>query len=172
MDLGPYRHYMQKEIFEQPQVVGDTLEGVEGITPDLFGDGAEAVFRDIESIHILACGTSYYSGMTARYWLEEIAGIPTQVEIASEYRYRTSVPNPKALIVVISQSGETADTMAALKHAQSLGHKHSLAICNVATSAMVRQTELKYLTRAGVEIGVASTKAFTCLLYTSDAADE
>jgi glucosamine--fructose-6-phosphate aminotransferase (isomerizing) len=164
VDLGPYRHYMQKEIFEQPQVVGDTLEGVEGIAPDLFGDDAEAVFRDIESIHILACGTSYYSGMTARYWLEEIAGIPTQVEIASEYRYRASVPNPKALVVVISQSGETADTMAALKHAQSLGHKHTLAICNVATSAMVRQTELKYLTRAGVEIGVASTKAFTTQL--------
>ncbi|MDB5803569.1 MAG: glutamine--fructose-6-phosphate aminotransferase [Betaproteobacteria bacterium] len=164
VDLGPYRHYMQKEIFEQPQVVGDTLEGVEGITPDLFGDNAEAVFRDIESIHILACGTSYYSGMTARYWLEGIAGIPTQVEIASEYRYRDSVPNPKALVVVISQSGETADTMAALKHAQGLGHKHTLAICNVATSAMVRQTELKYLTRAGVEIGVASTKAFTTQL--------
>ena len=164
VDLGPYRHYMQKEIFEQPQAVGDTLEGVEGITPELFGGNAEDVFRGVEAVHILACGTSYYSGMTARYWLEAIAGIPTQVEVASEYRYRDSVPNPKALVVVISQSGETADTMAALKHAQSLGHTHTLAICNVATSAMVRQTALKYLTRAGVEIGVASTKAFTTQL--------
>jgi len=164
VDLGPYRHYMQKEIFEQPQAVADTLEGVEGITPTLFGDNAEAVLRGIEAVQILACGTSYYSGLTAKYWLESIAGIPTQVEVASEYRYRDSVPNPKALVVVISQSGETADTMAALKHAQSLGHTHTLAICNVATSAMVRQTQLKYLTRAGVEIGVASTKAFTTQL--------
>ena len=164
VDLGPYRHYMQKEIFEQPQAVADTLEGIEGIAPDMFGDKAEAVFRGIEAVHILACGTSYYSGMTARYWLESIAGIPCNVEVASEYRYRDSVPNPRALVVVISQSGETADTMAALKHAQSLGHTHTLAICNVATSAMVRQTSLKYLTRAGVEIGVASTKAFTTQL--------
>ena len=164
VELGPYQHYMQKEIFEQPQALADTLEGVEGIVPALFGANAESVLRQIESIHILACGTSYYSGLTARYWLEAIAGIPTQVEVASEYRYRDSVPNPKTLIVTISQSGETADTMSALKHAQSLGHLHSLGICNVATSAMVRETTLSYLTRAGTEIGVASTKAFTTQL--------
>jgi glucosamine--fructose-6-phosphate aminotransferase (isomerizing) len=164
VELGPYRHFMQKEIFEQPRAVADTLEGVEGISPTLFGEGAEDVFKQINEVRILACGTSYYSGATAKYWLESIAQIPTQVEVASEFRYRDSVPNPDALVVVISQSGETADTMAALKHAQSLGHKHSLAICNVGTSAMVRQTSLKYLTRAGVEIGVASTKAFTTQL--------
>ena len=164
VDLGPYQHYMQKEIFEQPQSVSDTLEGVQGIVPDLFGAEAEDVFAGIEAVHILACGTSYYSGMTARYWLESIAGIPCQVEIASEYRYRDSVPNPKALVVTISQSGETADTLSALKHAQSLGHAHTLSICNVATSAMVRLTRLSYLTRAGTEIGVASTKAFTTQL--------
>ena len=164
IDLGPYRHYMQKEIFEQPSAIGDTLEGVLGFAPDLFGDGAAKVFADIDAIQILACGTSYYSGMTARYWLESIAGIPTQVEIASEYRYREPAVNPNALVVVISQSGETADTLAALKYAQQLGHRHSLAICNVATSAMVRETTLAYLTRAGVEIGVASTKAFTTQL--------
>ena len=164
VDLGPYQHYMQKEIFEQPQALADTLEGVEGIVPDLFGANAAAVLNHIEAVHIIACGTSYYSGLTARYWLEGIAGVPTQVEVASEYRYRASVPNPKALIVTISQSGETADTMAALKHAQSLGHTHSLCVCNVATSAMVRETELSYLTRAGTEIGVASTKAFTTQL--------
>ena len=164
VDLGPYQHYMQKEIFEQPQSIADTLEGVEGIVPDLFGADAERIFGQIDSVHILACGTSYYSGLTARYWLEGIAGIPCQVEIASEYRYRESVSNPKALIVTISQSGETADTLSALKHAQSLGHAFSLGICNVATSAMVRQTALSYLTRAGTEIGVASTKAFTTQL--------
>ena len=164
VELGPYRHFMQKEIFEQPQAIGDTLEGVAGIGPDIFGDAAKDVFAAIDAVHIYACGTSYYSGLTAKYWLEAIAGLPTQVEVASEYRYRVSVPNPRALVVVISQSGETADTLAALKHAQSLGHVHTLAICNVATSAMVRQTALKYLTRAGVEIGVASTKAFTTQL--------
>jgi glucosamine--fructose-6-phosphate aminotransferase (isomerizing) len=164
VELGPYRHFMQKEIFEQPRAVADTLEGVEGISATLFGEGAEEVFKQINEVRILACGTSYYSGATAKYWLESIAQIPTQVEVASEFRYRDSVPNPDALVVVISQSGETADTMAALKHAQSLGHQHSLAICNVGTSAMVRQTSLKYLTRAGVEIGVASTKAFTTQL--------
>ncbi len=164
IDLGPYRHYMQKEIFEQPAAIGDTLEGVLGFAPDVFGEGAQEVFANIDSIQILACGTSYYSGMTARYWLESIAGIPTQVEIASEYRYREPAINPNALVVVISQSGETADTLAALKYAKQLGHRYSLAICNVATSAMVRETTLAYLTRAGVEIGVASTKAFTTQL--------
>jgi glutamine---fructose-6-phosphate transaminase (isomerizing) len=163
-ELGPYRHYMQKEIFEQPRALADTLEGVEGITPELFGDGAHKVFKAIDRVLILACGTSYYSGSTARYWLESIAGIPTTVEIASEYRYRDSVPDPKTLVVTISQSGETADTIAALKHARSLGMEHTLTICNVATSAMVRECKLAYITRAGVEIGVASTKAFTTQL--------
>jgi len=164
IDLGPYRHYMQKEIFEQPRAIGDTLEGVLGFAPDLFGKAAGEIFSQIDGVQILACGTSYYSGMTAKYWLESLAGIPTQVEIASEYRYREPAVNPNALVVVISQSGETADTLAALKYAKELGHRYSLAICNVATSAMVRETTLSYLTRAGVEIGVASTKAFTTQL--------
>jgi glucosamine--fructose-6-phosphate aminotransferase (isomerizing) len=163
-ELGPYRHYMQKEIFEQPRAIADTLEGVEGITPELFGDGAYRIFKEIDRVLILACGTSYYSGSTAKYWLESIAKIPTQVEIASEYRYRDSVPDPRTLVVTITQSGETADTLAALKHARSLGMPHTLTICNVATSAMVRECELAYITRAGVEVGVASTKAFTTQL--------
>ena len=166
-ELGPYRHYMQKEIFEQPRAIADTLQGVDSIMPELF-DGANAsaarVFKDIDSVLILACGTSYYSGCTAKYWLESIAKIPTQVEVASEYRYRDSVPNARTLIVTITQSGETADTLAALRHAQSLGMTHTLTICNVATSAMVRECELAYITRAGVEIGLASTKAFTAQL--------
>ncbi|WGS49707.1 glutamine--fructose-6-phosphate transaminase (isomerizing) [Paraburkholderia sp. D15] len=164
VELGPYRHFMQKEIFEQPRAISDTIPQADSFDGSLFGDGADKVFADIDSLLILACGTSYYSGLTAKYWLESVAKIPTQVEIASEYRYRESVPNPKTLVVVISQSGETADTLAALKHAQSLGHKHTLAICNVGTSAMVRQTELSFLTHAGREIGVASTKAFTTQL--------
>ena len=163
-ELGPYRHYMQKEIFEQPRAIADTLEGVNAIVPELFGDAAYRCFKDIDSVLILACGTSYYSGCTAKYWLESIAGIPTQVEVASEYRYRTSVPNPRTLVVTITQSGETADTLAALRHAQSLGMTQTLTICNVATSAMVRECRLAYITRAGVEIGVASTKAFTAQL--------
>ena len=163
-ELGPYRHYMQKEIFEQPRALADTLEGVQGISPELFGDGACKVFQGIDRVLILACGTSLYSGMTAKYWLESIAAIPTAVEIASEYRYRDSVPDPRTLVVTITQSGETADTLAALKHARSLGMTHTLTICNVATSAMVRECELAYITRAGVEIGVASTKAFTTQL--------
>jgi glucosamine--fructose-6-phosphate aminotransferase (isomerizing) len=137
---------------------------VEGFDADLFGPGAAAVFDAIDRVLILACGTSYYSGSTARYWLESIAGIPTTVEIASEYRYRDSVPDPRTLVVTITQSGETADTLAALKHARGLGMPHTLTICNVATSAMVRECELAYITRAGVEIGVASTKAFTTQL--------
>ena len=163
-ELGPYRHYMQKEIFEQPRAIADTLDAVSAITPELFGDGAYAVLKQIDRVLILACGTSYYSGSTAKYWLESIAGIPTNVEIASEYRYRDSVPDPRTLVVTISQSGETADTIAALKHARSLGMPHTLTVCNVATSAMVRECKLAYLTRAGVEIGVASTKAFTTQL--------
>jgi glutamine---fructose-6-phosphate transaminase (isomerizing) len=163
-ELGPYRHYMQKEIFEQPRAIADTLDAVESVTPELFGDGAYKIFKDVDSILILACGTSYYSGSTAKYWLESIAKIPTSVEIASEYRYRDSVPNPRTLVVTITQSGETADTLAALKHARSLGMKHTLTVCNVATSAMVRECELAYITRAGAEIGVASTKAFSTQL--------
>lgn len=163
-ELGPYRHYMQKEIFEQPRVIGDTLEGVTGIMPELFGDGAYGVFKEIDRVLILACGTSYYAGLTAKYWIECIAKVPVNVEIASEYRYRDSVPHPQTLVVTISQSGETADTLAALKHARSLGMPHTLTICNVSTSAMVRECKLAYITRAGVEVGVASTKAFTTQL--------
>jgi len=163
-ELGPYRHYMQKEIFEQPRAIADTLEGVEGITPELFGDGAYSTFKAIDNVLILACGTSYYSGCVAKYWIEAIAKVPCQVEIASEYRYRESVPNPNTLIVTITQSGETADTLAALRHAQSLGMTHTLTICNVSTSAMVRECKHAYVTRAGAEIGVASTKAFTTQL--------
>jgi len=163
-ELGPYRHYMQKEIFEQPRVIGDTLEGVTSVMPELFGDGAYNVFKQIDRVLILACGTSYYSGLTAKYWIESVAKIPVNVEIASEYRYRDSVPHPNTLVVTISQSGETADTLAALKHARALGMEHTLTICNVSTSAMVRECKLAYITRAGVEVGVASTKAFTTQL--------
>ena len=163
-ELGPYRHYMQKEIFEQPKAIADTLDAVTGITPELFGDGAWSVFKEVDSVLILACGTSFYSGSVAKYWLESIAKIPTSVEVASEYRYRDSVPNPRTLVVTITQSGETADTLAALKHARSLGMAHTLTVCNVATSAMVRECRFAYITRAGVEIGVASTKAFSTQL--------
>ncbi|MDO5625563.1 MAG: glutamine--fructose-6-phosphate transaminase (isomerizing) [Pseudomonadota bacterium] len=171
-ELGPYRHYMQKEIFEQPRAVADTLEGVEAVVPELFeaaanhapGDGARATFLRVRQVLILACGTSYYAGCVARYWLEAIARIPCSVEIASEYRYRTSVPSADTLVVTISQSGETADTLAALRHAQTLGLRDTLTVCNVASSAMVRECKLAYLTRAGIEIGVASSKAFTTQL--------
>ena len=163
VDLGPYQHYMQKEIFEQPRAIGDTLANIADFGPELFEAKPED-WKSFEQILILACGTSYYSACVAKYWLEDIAGIPTQVEIASEYRYRTTVPNPKTLIVVVSQSGETADTLAALRHAKSLGHRFTLAICNVASSAMVRETDWHFLTKAGTEIGVASTKAFTTQL--------
>jgi glucosamine--fructose-6-phosphate aminotransferase (isomerizing) len=164
VELGPYRHYMQKEIFEQPRAVADTLESVAGIDASLFGAAAPRVLAGVDSVLVLACGTSYYSALVAKQWIETLARIPCTIEIASEYRYRDSVPHPTALVVVVSQSGETADTLAALKHAKELGHAHTLAICNVATSSMVRQTALTYLTRAGAEIGVASTKAFTTQL--------
>ncbi|MCD6043599.1 MAG: glmS, partial [Burkholderiales bacterium] len=157
IDLGSYRHYMQKEIFEQPAAAYATLQ-------ESFSEKDIAAFGEIDSALILACGTSFHAGLVARYWLESIAGLPCSVEIASEYRYRDSVPNPRALVVVISQSGETADTLAALHHAQSLGQPRSLAICNVAESALTRSAALKFLTRAGPEIGVASTKAFTSQL--------
>jgi glucosamine--fructose-6-phosphate aminotransferase (isomerizing) len=163
-ELGPYRHYMQKEIFEQPKAIADTLDGVHAIGPELFGDGAHRVFKSIDRVLVLACGTSSYAGMAARQWIETLAGIPAAVEIASEYRYRDSVPDPRTLVVTVSQSGETADTLAALKHARALGMAHTLTICNVATSAMVRECALNFVTRAGPEIGVASTKAFTTQL--------
>jgi glucosamine--fructose-6-phosphate aminotransferase (isomerizing) len=164
VELGPYRHFMQKEIFEQPRAVADTLEGVTAIGPHLFGPKAADILPRVDSVLILACGTSYYSSLVAKQWIESLAKIPCAVEIASEYRYRDSVPSPSALVIVVSQSGETADTLAALKHAKALGHAHTLTVCNVPTSSMVRQTELTYLTRAGVEVGVASTKAFTTQL--------
>jgi glucosamine--fructose-6-phosphate aminotransferase (isomerizing) len=163
-DLGPYQHFMQKEIFEQPRAVADTLDGVGGLGPDLFGGAAPALLPGIQRVLILACGTSYYAGCVAREWLESLAGIPSNVEVASEYRYRTSVPDTRQLIVTISQSGETADTLAALRHARNLGQDNTLTICNVATSAMVRECRMAFVTRAGVEVGVASTKAFTTQL--------
>ncbi len=167
VELGNYQHYMQKEIFEQPEALANTLEIVGGsktIQPGIFGAEAASRLADVDSILILACGTSSHSGYTARYWLEAIAGVPCSVEIASEYRYRGSVPNPKQLIVAISQSGETADTLAALRHAKTLGQDKTLAICNVPESAIVRECALRFITRAGPEIGVASTKAFTTQL--------
>jgi glutamine---fructose-6-phosphate transaminase (isomerizing) len=167
VELGAYKHYMQKEIFEQPRAVADTLElavATKSISPSLFGTEAGDILAGIDSVLVLACGTSNHAGQVGRYWLESIAGVPCNVEIASEYRYRTSVPNPRQLVVAISQSGETADTLAALEHAKSLGQKNTLAICNVAESAIVRAAALRFLTRAGPEIGVASTKAFTTQL--------
>jgi glutamine---fructose-6-phosphate transaminase (isomerizing) len=167
VELGAYSHYMQKEIFEQPRALRDTLElamNARSITPQLFGTEAAGVLGETEGVLILACGTSHHAGLVARHWIESLAGIPCNVEIASEYRYRQSVPHPKTLVVAISQSGETADTLAALEHARSLGQPHSLGICNVAESALVRATGLRFLTRAGPEIGVASTKAFTTQL--------
>jgi glucosamine--fructose-6-phosphate aminotransferase (isomerizing) len=167
VELGTYKHYMQKEIHEQPQALANTLESVcnsQSLVPGIFGAEADSIFPQVENVLILACGTSNHAGQVARYWLEEIAGIPCTVEIASEYRYRTSVPNSKALIVTISQSGETADTLAALNHAKATGHSNTLAICNVPESAIIRQSKLRLLTRAGPEIGVASTKAFTTQL--------
>ena len=167
LELGPYAHFMQKEIHEQPRALTDTIEALiddASFSPELFGKDAAEVFKQIDSVLILAAGTSYYAGLTAKYWLEDIAQIPTNVEIASEYRYRKSVPNPKQLIVTISQSGETLDTMEALKHAQRLGQHLSLSICNVQESALPRASKLLLYTRAGAEIGVASTKAFTTQL--------
>jgi glucosamine--fructose-6-phosphate aminotransferase (isomerizing) len=167
VELGTYKHYMQKEIFEQPRAIADTLElatRTRTLPAELFGADAPKILAQIDSVLIVACGTSSHAGLVARHWIEGLAGIPCNVEIASEYRYRQSVPNPKQLVVAISQSGETADTLAALEHARALGQPHSLAICNVAESAIVRATALRFLTRAGPEIGVASTKAFTTQL--------
>ncbi len=167
VELGQHNHYMQKEIFEQPQALANTLEligGAQSISPHLFGAAAPETLAGVGSVLIIACGTSHHAGLVARYWIEQLAAIPCSVEIASEYRYRQSVPDREQLVVVISQSGETADTLAAVKHAKSLGMHRTLAICNVAESAIVRECALKFLTRAGPEIGVASTKAFTTQL--------
>jgi len=167
IELGLYRHYMQKEIFEQPAALGNTLEMLgtaRSIQPGLFGATTETVLGDVQQVLIIACGTSYHAGLVARYWLEAIAGISCNVEVASEYRYRQSVPDPQTLVVTLSQSGETADTLAALQHAKSLGMKHTLCICNVPESSLVRENALRFITRAGPEIGVASTKAFTSQL--------
>jgi len=167
LELGPYRHFMQKEIHEQPRALGDTIEAIADagcFEAALFGPGADAVFAAVDGVQILACGTSFYAGLVAREWIEAIAGLPCHVEIASEYRYRQVVANPRHLVVTISQSGETLDTMEALKYAASLGHAHTLSICNVPESAIPRASGLVFYTRAGVEIGVASTKAFTTQL--------
>ncbi len=167
VDLGPYRHYMQKEIHEQPRAVSDTIEGVidGGIDVDgLFGAGAEGALRECDSVLILASGTSYYGGMVARQWIETLAQLPCNIELGHEYRYRESIPNPRQLVVTISQSGETLDTMEALKRAKELGHVHTLSICNVRESAIPRASRFVFYTRAGAEIGVASTKAFTTQL--------
>ena len=163
-DLGPYRYYMQKEIFEQPRAVADTLQDITSIMPELFGDGAWRAFNEIDSVLLLACGGSFHAALTARYWIENLAKLPVSVEIASEFRYRDGAANPRTLVVAVSQSGETADVLGALAVAKQQGMTHTLAVCNVATSALVRECALSFITRAGVEIGVASTKAFTTQL--------
>ncbi|WP_438951064.1 glutamine--fructose-6-phosphate transaminase (isomerizing) [Porticoccus sp.] len=166
-DKGGYRHYMMKEIFEQPAVLDATLQGRIGqahVLPEAFGSRAVEVFARVKAVHIVACGTSYHAGLVARYWLEEWAGIPCQVEVASEYRYRTVVVPTDTLFVTISQSGETADTLAALTSAKTSGYLATLVICNVANSSLVRESDMALMTHAGPEIGVASTKAFTTQL--------
>ncbi len=167
IERGEYRHYMHKEIFEQPQAIIDTLEGRihnGRVLEAAFGPKAQALFEKIEAVHIVACGTSYHAAMVARYWIETLAKLPCVVEIASEFRYRQPLPNPKALVVTLSQSGETADTLAALEETKQLGFGPSLAICNVPESSLVRASDLVLMTHAGPEIGVASTKAFTTQL--------
>ncbi|BCL77307.1 glutamine--fructose-6-phosphate aminotransferase [isomerizing] [Jeongeupia sp. HS-3] len=166
LELGPYSHYMQKEIHEQPKAIADTIEPLldAGFAPSLFGPKAAAMLPQVEGVQILACGTSFYAASVARYWIEAIAGLPCSVEVASEYRYRSAVANPSHLFVTISQSGETLDTMEALKYARSLGHDKTLSICNVRESAIPRASDMVFFTRAGAEIGVASTKAFTTQL--------
>jgi glucosamine--fructose-6-phosphate aminotransferase (isomerizing) len=166
-DKGAYRHFMLKEIHEQPSVVQRTLEGRLGdgqVLPEAFGPSASALFAKVRQVQIVACGTSFHAGSVARYWIEEYVGIPCQVEVASEFRYRRVAVSPDTLFVTISQSGETADTLAALRMAKQSGYLSSLAICNVATSSLVRESQLSFLTQAGPEIGVASTKAFTTQL--------
>jgi glucosamine--fructose-6-phosphate aminotransferase (isomerizing) len=166
-DKGGYRHYMLKEIHEQPTVVRNALQQritETGLAPDVFGEGADAIFKQVKHVQIIACGTSYHAGMTARYWLEQYANVSCNVEIASEFRYRKSVVHPNSLLITISQSGETADTLAALRLAKEAGYMASLTICNVPGSSLVRESDLAFMTRAGAEIGVASTKAFTTQL--------
>jgi len=166
-DKGEYRHYMLKETYEQPTAIRNALEGrLIGSEIDInaFGEGADDIFRDIEHVQIIACGTSYHSGMVARYWLEAFAGVSCNIEIASEFRYRKSHVPKNAMIVTISQSGETADTLAALRLAKEIGYRASLVICNVGGSSLVRESDLAFMTKAGAEIGVASTKAFTTQL--------
>ncbi len=167
IDLGPYRHFMQKEIYEQPRAVADTLEGALGMEfsiEELWGAGATERLRQIDKVLFLASGTSHYASLVGRQWLESIAGVPAQAELGHEYRYRESIADPRQLIVTLSQSGETLDTYEALRHAQARGHVQTLSICNVAESAIPRASALRFLTRAGPEIGVASTKAFTTQL--------
>src|SRR5205814_2850741 len=167
VDLGPYRHFMQKEIHEQPRAISDTLEALidAGLDIDaLFGEGAARAFAGIDSVLLLASGTSHYAGLVARFWIEQLAQVPCVVELGHEYRYRESIPNPKSLVVTISQSGETLDTMEALKRAKELGHALTLSVCNVRESAIPRASRFVFYTRAGAEIGVASTKAFTTQL--------
>ncbi|MGE5624330.1 MAG: glutamine--fructose-6-phosphate transaminase (isomerizing) [Bacillota bacterium] len=166
LELGSYRHYMQKEIHEQPAALAETAKPAleTGFAPSQFGAGAGELFGDLDSVLVLAAGTSHYAGLTARYWIEALAGLPVSVEIASEYRYRRSVPNPRQLVVTVSQSGETLDTLEALKHARALGQERTLSVCNVPESAIPRASALTFHTRAGPEIGVASTKAFTTQL--------
>ncbi|MEC8490143.1 MAG: glutamine--fructose-6-phosphate transaminase (isomerizing), partial [Pseudomonadota bacterium] len=162
-DKAGYRHYMLKEIHEQPTVVRNALKDridENGLTADIFGKGADEIFKKVQHVQIIACGTSYHAGMTARYWLEQYANVSCNVEIASEFRYRKSVVHPNSLLITISQSGETADTLAALRLAKELGYMSSLTICNVQGSSLVRESDLAFMTRAGAEIGVASTKAF------------
>ncbi|AOY96103.1 glutamine--fructose-6-phosphate aminotransferase [Cupriavidus sp. USMAA2-4] len=163
-ELGPYRYYMQKEIFEQPRAVADTLQDVTAVMPELFGDTAWRVFDACDRVLLLACGGSYHAALTAKHWIESLAGVPAAVEIASEFRYREGVADPRTLVVAVSQSGETADVLGAVAEARRQGMAHTLAICNVPTSALVRECALQFITRAGVEIGVASTKAFTTQL--------
>lgn len=166
-DKGEYRHYMLKEIHEQPSAINQTLDGrlgLDHVVVEAFGNGARAIFDQVEHVQIVACGTSYHSGMVARYWFESIAGVSCDVEIASEFRYRKSVVRPNSLLITLSQSGETADTLAALRLAKASGYMSSLAICNVPGSSLVRESALAFMTRAGAEIGVASTKAFTTQL--------
>jgi len=167
VERGEYRHYMQKEIFEQPRAVGDTLEariGPHGVLPNIFGVGGDELLAKVKAVHIIACGTSYHAGMVAKYWIEDYARLPVNVEVASEYRYREAVVSNDTLFVAISQSGETADTLAAMRESRRRGYLGTLAICNVPESSVVRESDLKLMTRAGPEIGVASTKAFTTQL--------
>src|SRR5690606_21926419 len=167
VERGEYRHYMLKEIFEQPRAIADTLEGRiadDRVLPNIFGVDADRLLAQVRAVHIVACGTSFHAGLVARQWIEELAGVPCQVDVASEYRYRRAVVTPGTLFLAVSQSGETADTLAALRDGRNRGYLGALAICNVPESSLVRESDLVLMTRAGPEIGVASTKAFTTQL--------